>query len=122
MRFEVPFLPPRGAEVQGRTWREGGEYNAVLSSLAAEVASSAPPCETPFERAHLTIVAFIGSGREEYFRPRSPRRLWPALDGVFDGLQQANIILASENAPAVTTYVVTGSKKEGLQITIEELP
>jgi hypothetical protein len=121
VRFEVPFLPPRGTEVQGHV-REDGEYNAVFRSLAAEVASSAPPCDAPFERAHLSIVAFIGSGREEYFRPRSPRRLWPALDGVFDGLKQARILLASEDAPVVTTAVITGSKKEGLQITIEELP
>lgn len=120
MRFEVPILPPQGAEIQGSK-RGEREYHVALERFTAEVCTSAPRNVEPFKRAHLSIVAFVGKRRGRYFRPESPYRLWPALDGVFDGLKRANILLAPADAPIVTTAVVPDSYREGVQITIEEL-
>lgn len=117
MRFDVRALPRTECAIQGSK-RAGKEYNAAVDELAGEVYASAPRAEQPFNRPHLTIVAFVGSGESGYFRPQSPKTLWPALDGVFLGLKRAGL---TDEVPVVTVAVLTGCDTEGLQITIEEL-
>jgi hypothetical protein len=128
MKFEVHSLPPRGCEVVGS--KRGEEaYNAAKDELACAVHTAAEEhmdtfgewAPEPFADPLLTITAFVGHGSEDWFRPESPHALWPALDGVFEGLKRARLIHATAAVPAVLTSVITDCEIEGLALTISEL-
>jgi hypothetical protein len=121
MRFDVPMLPHPDCMLVGSKRREKA-WNEAKDALAAEVYHSAPTGHEPFERPHIVITAFVGDGHPVYYRPQSPFYLWPALDGVFEGLRRANLIKSPGAVPIITTTVMTDcGDVEGLQITIEEL-
>jgi hypothetical protein len=120
MRFEVFALPKQECAQVGSKRAEAA-YNAAKEELAGEVYSAAPRQPEPFEVPHVSVTAYIGNGKDGYFRPESPFALWPALDGVFEGLMRANLIKSAALVPIVTTAVMPDCEVEGLAITIEEL-
>src|SRR5687768_12444875 len=116
MRFDVPALPHPDCALVGSK-RGEKEWNEAMDALAAEVYNAAPRGYEPFERPHIAITAFVGKSKKRYFRPESPFALWPALDGVFEGLKRANLISSAGAVPIITTAVLTDcGPVEGLQI------
>lgn len=119
MRFEVRALPRVECALVGSK-RSGAPYNAAKEELAGEVYAAAPRRATPFLDPLVSIVAFVGEGGDGYFRPRTPMSLWPALDGLFEGLKRAGLVESVSTVMTKVTRVQT-REEEGLLIVLSEL-
>jgi hypothetical protein len=122
MRFTVE-LPPRALNVVGED-RDDREYNAAAEQWRGECAAAMPTYDgEPITRAHLSIIAYVGPRKPDgRFRPKSPRRLWIALDPLFEALAMRGVIDGSKGAPLITTGLFTvDGEDECIAVRIDEV-